>query len=256
MSTIGTRWARVWPALVGVTVVGAVGTPAAVASYRHARDVVASVGDEVMAPWLPLSVDGMLVAALVVIWVRRHRGEPAGRGACAAFAFGMVVTVAANLAAVGPPSVKAYAVALFPPIALAVTLELVAIIAARPAVRDEAVPVGPVSLTGPAPVDLDGPADHAPAVPLPRDGVDAARTTSVDPVRPALEAGPANGQDDEPERGSPSDDELSAAVRTWAADEGATPSRERIRLRYGIGSGRADRIRAGALTGQDRGVTA
>jgi hypothetical protein len=251
-----TRWARIWPGAVGVIVVAAVGSPAAVASYRHARDVVQAVGDEVMAPWLPLSVDGMLVAALVVIWVRRHRGEPAGRGPWAAFTFGMVVTVAANLAAVVTPSVKAYAVALFPPIALAVTLELVAILAARPAVRVEAVPVGPVSLTGPVPVGLDGPADDAPAVPVPRDGDDAARTSSVEPVRRAPETGPADGQDDADEPGSPSDDELIAAVRAWAADEGTAPSRERIRVRFAIGSGRADRVRAAVLTGPGEEATA
>jgi hypothetical protein len=125
------RWPRVWPPLLAVTVVSAVGAPAATASYRHARDVVRAVGDPVMAPWLPLSVDGMLLAALVVIWVRRHRGEPAGAGPWAAFGFGMLVTVAANLAAVTEPSPKAYAVALFPPLALAITLELVALVAGR-----------------------------------------------------------------------------------------------------------------------------
>jgi hypothetical protein len=131
-------WTRLWPGLLAVTVVSAVGTPAAVASYRHARDVVISTGDTVMAPWLPLSVDGMLLAALVVIWVRRHRGEDAGKGPWAAFLFGMVVTVAANLAAVGlkpahlgVPDGTDYVVALFPPVALAVTLELVALVAYR-----------------------------------------------------------------------------------------------------------------------------
>jgi hypothetical protein len=41
----------------------AVGDPAAVASYRHARDVIAEHGDPVMAPWLALTTDGMLLAA-------------------------------------------------------------------------------------------------------------------------------------------------------------------------------------------------
>jgi hypothetical protein len=40
-----------------------------------ARGVIAEHGDPVMAPWLALTTDGMLLAALVVIWVRRHRGE-------------------------------------------------------------------------------------------------------------------------------------------------------------------------------------
>lgn len=137
-------WGRTWPALLAVGTVGAVGVPAAVASYRHARDVIAAHGDPVMAPWLPLSVDGMLVAALVVIWVRRHRGDPAGAFPWLAFSFGMVVTVLANLAAVVQPSPVAFAVALFPPLALAVTLELVALIAYRS--RRDADPY-------PAPVD-------------------------------------------------------------------------------------------------------
>lgn len=130
---IRAAWGRAWPGLLAVGTVGAVGVPAAVASYRHARDVVAAHGDPVMAPWLPLSVDGMLVAALVVIWVRRHRGDPAGAFPWCAFCFGMVVTVLANLAAVREPSPVAVAVALFPPLALAVTLELVALIAYRSA---------------------------------------------------------------------------------------------------------------------------
>jgi hypothetical protein len=69
------RWARIWPSLLAVVTLSAVGGPAAVASYRHARDVITEHGYPVMAPWLALTTDGMLLAALVVIWVRRHRGE-------------------------------------------------------------------------------------------------------------------------------------------------------------------------------------
>ena len=39
-------------------------------------ELYAQVGP-VMAPWLALTTDGMLLAALVVIRVRRHRREPA-----------------------------------------------------------------------------------------------------------------------------------------------------------------------------------
>ncbi len=123
------RGARIF----GTVVVLAVGAPAAVASYRHARTVVERSGDLAMAPWLPLTTDGMLVAALVVIWVRRLSGQPIGRGPWAAFWTGMAATVAANLAA-APPTVEGYVVALWPPICLAITLELVALVtaAARP----------------------------------------------------------------------------------------------------------------------------
>jgi hypothetical protein len=73
-----------------------------------------------------------------------------------------------------------------------------------------------------------------------RERRDATGTGSVASVRPAE-------LDEAPQL---SDDELVGAVRRWASDEGALPSRERIRVRFGIGTGRADRVRAAALTGQ------
>ncbi|GAA2850165.1 hypothetical protein GCM10010472_04020 [Pseudonocardia halophobica] len=147
------RWARTWPVLLAVSTVSAVGGPAAVASYRHARDVIARAGDPVMAPWLALTTDGMLVAALVVIWVRRHRGEAAGRGPWAAFWAGMVATIAANLAA-AEPTVIGYVVALWPPVCLAITLELVALVAARRASVE--------AVSEPAEVDAEALADPDP----------------------------------------------------------------------------------------------
>ncbi len=76
--TMRKGWARIWPSLLAAVTLPAVGGPAAVASYRHARDVITEHGDPMMAPWLALTTDGMLLAALVVIWVRRHRREPVG----------------------------------------------------------------------------------------------------------------------------------------------------------------------------------
>ncbi len=111
-------WARIWPSLLAAITLPAVGGPAAVAGYRHARDVIAEHGDPVMAPWLALTTDGMLLAALVVIWVRRHRHEPIGAGPWAAFWAGMTATIAANLAAAQPTTVG-IVVALWPPICLA-----------------------------------------------------------------------------------------------------------------------------------------
>jgi hypothetical protein len=127
-ATMRERWARIWPSLLAVTTLTAVGGPAAVASYRHARDVIAHHGDPVMAPWLALTTDGMLLAALVVIWVRRHRGEPVKTGPWTAFWAGMTATIAANLAA-AQPTPAGIVVALWPPVCLAITLELVALVA-------------------------------------------------------------------------------------------------------------------------------
>jgi hypothetical protein len=126
--TMRKGWARVWPSLLAAVTLPAVGGPAAIASYRHARDVIAEHGDPVMAPWLALTTDGMLLAALVVIWVRRHRHEPVGLGPWAAFWAGMAATIAANLAAAQSTPVG-IVVALWPPICLAITLELIALVA-------------------------------------------------------------------------------------------------------------------------------
>ena len=158
--TMRKGWARIWPSLLATVILPAVGGPAAVASYRHARDVIAEHGDPVMAPWLALTTDGMLLAALVVIWVRRHRHEPVGVGPWAAFWAGMAATIAANLAAAQSTPVG-IVVALWPPVCLAITLELIALVASptkhhpatdtRPAERSTHVPdhAQPVPRHGP-----------------------------------------------------------------------------------------------------------
>jgi hypothetical protein len=122
-----------WPRLVAAMVVLVVLAPAAVASYLHAKHVV-SRHDEAMAAWLPITTDGMLLAALVVIWARRATRDPAGRWVWLAFWLGGVVTVAANLAAVLPTSglslaVEAVVVAVWPPVTVAITLELAMLLA-------------------------------------------------------------------------------------------------------------------------------
>lgn len=153
-------WERWWPPLLAVTTVTAVGVPAAVASYLHARTVVARSGDPAMAPWLPLSVDGMLLAALVVIWVRRRRGQPAGVFPWVSFGLGMAATIAANLAA-ADRTPEGYVVALWPPVALAITLELVALVAHRE--TSPGATVADLVASLPAPATLPGTApDDAP----------------------------------------------------------------------------------------------
>jgi hypothetical protein len=164
-------WARIWPSLLAAITLPAVGGPAAAASYRHARDVITQHGDPVMAPWLALTTDGMLLATLVVIWVRRHRHEPVGVGPWAAFWAGMVATIAANLAAAQTTPVG-IVVALWPPICLAITLELIALVASPtqhqpvtdtvPAERHTHVPDHAHLLPEPNPAAVTGLDDRAP----------------------------------------------------------------------------------------------
>lgn len=241
MLDVRETWTRAWPPLLAVGVVSAVGAPAAVASYRHARDVVASTGDAVMSPWLPLSVDGLLVAALVVIWVRRRRGEPAGWGPWGAFLFGMVVTILANLAAVTVPSVKAYAVALFPPLAFAITLELVALVAHRTPVST--VPERPLVadlvasravLDGTSePVPVERPQDVVSE--LPRSTPEASPETSPNPSpEPVLPRPAATSREDR---------KRVAELRKWIGERhGDAPTPYAVRKRIGCSQKTAERL--------------
>jgi hypothetical protein len=127
-------------AVFGIAVIlAAVGGPAAVASYHHAYQVFLTYGEvESRAAWLPLTTDGMLAAALVVMYSRRWGRQPVGFVPWLAFVVGLFGTLAANLAsanAFGAPSVGEgigrLAAAVWPPIVFAVTLELVAVMLGR-----------------------------------------------------------------------------------------------------------------------------
>jgi hypothetical protein len=133
------RPVKVAAALLGIALVLlAVGGPAAVASYGHAIETARKYGEEgAIADWLPLTTDGMLLAALVVMYARRWRGDSIGFVPKLAFITGSVATLAANLSSAdiaGPlaagdigAAAGRLAVAAWPPIAFAVTLELVAV---------------------------------------------------------------------------------------------------------------------------------
>jgi hypothetical protein len=161
-TTMRERWARIWPSLLALITLPAVGGPAAVASYRHARDVITEHGDPVMAPWLALTTDGMLLAALIVIWVRRHRGEHVRAGPWAAFWAGMAATIAANLAA-AQPTPAGIVVALWPPVCLAITLELVALVASPAKQHSTVTDALPAESTADAPIDTQPAPGQVPA---------------------------------------------------------------------------------------------
>jgi multisubunit Na+/H+ antiporter MnhF subunit len=129
--------------LLGIAaILAAVGGPAAVASYHHAYEVAKRFGETPdRAAWLPLTTDGMLVAALIVMYSRRWNRERVGFIPVVAFIVGTIGTLAANLAsadAFGAPtlgdSIGRLSVAVWAPISFAVTLELVAVMLGR--VRD------------------------------------------------------------------------------------------------------------------------
>lgn len=236
-----TWWGRVWPTLLAVATVTAVGGPAAVASYRHQQDVAEKYGDPVMAPWLPFSVDGMLVAALVVMWVRRRRGESAGWLPWLSFGLGMAATIGANLAD-AQPSLGGYVVALWPPVALALTMELVALVASRTAGADSetAVPDSPVPDGATSWVD---PWDRW-GVPTETAVPDRADTPVSDtPDRPVLQAVPDTPDMAADQQGPGETDPLLPQVIEWAQTAGLdTLSQRAVRTEFGVGGPRSARL--------------
>jgi hypothetical protein len=88
---------------------------AAYASYRHGREFALRFGaDKTTAAIWPLIVNGLLTTATVELWKTGHGG---GRWkAWLAFAFGIVLSLCANVAAAPELSVFAVAVVACPPL--------------------------------------------------------------------------------------------------------------------------------------------
>ena len=226
-------WLRAyWPHLFGSVVAAAVGAPAAVASYRHGMTVIERSSDPAMAAWLPMTTDGLLLAALVALWARRLTRRATGWAPWVVFTLGLVVAIATNLAGArhnierggGWDVVEAVGWAVWPPICLAVVLETIAWIVVPG--QHRGAPAEPATETGP------------------------------DDVAPTHEP-PAGGRElpAPPSRDEP-DDVLVADLRVVDAtrrDAGLGPlpvgdSKAGIRARYGVGWNRASNLRRAADT--------
>lgn len=103
--------------VVGMLSVAVVAIVAAVVSYAHMQTVADKAG-EGWRSWLePLSVDGLLVGASLVLYVRRS-----SRFAWLAVSMGILVSLAANLAAAHPTLISRL-VSAWPAVALALSYE-------------------------------------------------------------------------------------------------------------------------------------
>lgn len=119
------------PLLVAVTgvAVAVVTAVAAVVSYCHVRDLAVAAGMGDLAGWLPLALDGLVVACSCSLLVDRQRGNEDGKGtsplAAGGLAIGLAASLAANVLAVDPSlaseRVVAVVLAGYTPIALAVS---------------------------------------------------------------------------------------------------------------------------------------
>jgi hypothetical protein len=105
---------------LAVLVVAAV---AAVISYEHMRALAAAAGEEWRASLVPVSVDGLMVAASMTALTRRRAGQAVGALAWVALGLGIAASVTANVAA-AEPTMVGRAVAAWPPVALGLSFEL------------------------------------------------------------------------------------------------------------------------------------
>lgn len=115
----------VTPAIRRVTTfaVLAVAAVAAVASYDHQRQLAELAGEGWRSWLLPISVDGLIVAASMTLLVRRRGRQPASVLAWTALLLGGAASVVANVAA-ADPTLAGRLVAAWPPVALLVSYEL------------------------------------------------------------------------------------------------------------------------------------
>jgi len=127
-----------------VVTVGAVllvAAVAAVVSYAHMQEVAERAGEDWRAWLLPLSVDGLVVAASMGLLTRRRAGLPGGRLAWCALLGGVGASLAANIAA-AEPTATARVVAAWPALAFAVASELLLQQRREPVVDPVGDPVG------------------------------------------------------------------------------------------------------------------
>lgn len=171
------------PHRVSKLAVAIVAAVAAVVSYAHMQQVAQAAGEGWRSHLLPLSVDGLLIAAAMSMVVARLHGKDPSPLAWLALTLGIVASLAANVAA-AEPTWEARLVAAWSPLALALALELL-----MQQIR-RATPTAPqrsdtASATAAAP-------PRAPAPPAPR-STGAAPTVRATPAKRA-DRGARNGK--------------------------------------------------------------
>jgi Protein of unknown function (DUF2637) len=115
--------APVWVRRITTAAVLSVALVAAVASYEHMRALAAVAGEGWRSWLLPVSVDGLAVAASMTMLVRRRAGQRAGVLPWVALLLGLGASLAANVAA-ADPTVVGRLVAAWPPVGLLLSYEL------------------------------------------------------------------------------------------------------------------------------------
>lgn len=117
-----------WTAVGGV---GLVVVTAAVVSFSHVRALALEAGESDLAAWLiPISIDGAIAAAAAVILADSRAARRSTFLTWLLLGLGLAASLAANIASAEPTPVG-WAVAGWPPIALALGIEVLATLARR-----------------------------------------------------------------------------------------------------------------------------
>lgn len=101
----------------------AVAGVAALVSYSHMQQLAAGAGEAWRSWLIPISIDGLVVAASMVLLTRRRAGVAGGPLAWGALVVGVLASLAANMAD-ARPEVTAVLVAGWAPVAFAIAFEL------------------------------------------------------------------------------------------------------------------------------------
>jgi hypothetical protein len=174
--------------LAAATVAGVAGF----ASYRHIFDVASKAGEhQGVAAVLPLAIDGLIVVGtLALLEDKRHNRAPR-LSARVALVFGVLATIAANIAS-AHPSVTARLVAAVPAVSFLIAVEVLSRTGKRRTVEPVAEPTPeptpePVAEVTPEPMPEPTPAPRR----APAQRVTARSLTSADRVKAAHLAEPA-----------------------------------------------------------------
>jgi hypothetical protein len=242
----------------GVVVVAVI---AAVVSYSHMQQLAVSAGEDWRSWLIPLSIDGLVVAASMVLLTRRRTGLPGGPLAWGALGAGVMASLAANMAD-ARPDITAVLVAGWPAAAFAVAFEL--LLQQRRAEQHDpdtmtgALPVPPLEALavshGPMPYpSVTAPSARTVAQVLPVPAPASVVTTSPAPARTAPEQVPASSRVSRATNSVDGDAELVARVRALLNEsDGPAPGRRAIAKRLGVSEHQA-RVAldlVGATTGQ------
>jgi hypothetical protein len=215
-------------AVTAASGVSVVALTAALVSFSHMRRLALEAGESQLASWLlPISIDGAIAAAVAVILADSRAGRrPAGL-TWLLLALGLGCSLAGNIAS-AEPTMTARAVAAWPPVALALGIEVLAGLARH---RDAARPVPPA-----VPADRVGGPGRA-------NGRQAATAGN----RPTAVAGSSNGSMPTPAkrpRQMADSDDVALIRQLDAAAPGGRASRLQIQQRLGCGGSKAARLAA------------